>query len=1207
MADDQGGTRRPALVPPEVRTDQGRTSPFLFEKRPVLGGAAGESDEESLVAIYHAHVSSGSRLRGQSGAAKVAYVLRRGKYGKRYDLVVADYGNLPAWAADDPCILFEAADRYERKNGRLFVEIEVALPNELSESQQHELARGIAVKVTAPGLLPFTYAIHAGRPKSPGEPANPHAHILISERVNDGIPRSPALWFRRANRKNPGAGGAAKDRGMKKSSWVDDTRKLIEGLINEHLEQARVAERVTSDSHATRIEKALAAGDMETAEFLRQRPPGMHLGPTVAALERDRFRQKEGEGRTLSRAGEPTDRGDYQRAIAADSERLVVELAANTAALDGARAELQQAEQWVESAWSAGLADDEILRIYETSELAEAGAGWASVESAAAARVERKAAAETAAGEFPIDVEALCGSARDRGVDPVWVLEEATASFAAARTALLPDGEVRQIHAAAEFSVPGTGWRAVKASSSSREAQKEAAEAGAATFGLDIEGVYAGAQAGGADPVEALAEKVAEEERLSSARRAAVEQREGSVAATKQGRTWLLAAQREALVSSGRQLTLEQREKVVETVYQHLDEALRDREAALRSLPQASQYLPEVVGGAERLSTLAERESMVMTAEQRLGEDLEDRAARLVKSAGSDELLVEAFSELCALDTSFGDGSSLPERWRIITQAEQRHEADRAKREAAAKRQAEQERKTRLWEEQRDAAVQALAGLPGGMDLYHAHLADRDPQWDSQRHDRSSHEHIDAALAAAGSDAARLERLRDVLSNDVDAARYREELDKVAGQFKASDLDSALAVAEQEREKRETQQEAAAAEKRGARIEELFTVAGGDKALISVLGAHKPAWRETGTAGPADIDIVLDAAELRVDRPKPAPEEHAVVVDTEKSFPDTPSAALRQVGERFPKDSPHARLARRLADRTLVRALAAGREEPSVSPTLVRQLFTWLRAQIDKLLERLKRKEKYEEQVRAAAAVAKEKLPQATSLIVDDPVLLVSGQMFGRLKERARDGYVRDTISEVECDESKEANHPVVGTDVAAEAREAAVQDHLANIAQESYARLLTEHKKASSGRSGRRQGSGLELPTWDDLMRKETERHESQLLKVFEAACDLVRPQQHARSIPEAPTSPPEVVPELPPQQQGENATVAAARAKEDLLKKAHERLNRSGSHISFQDFKKMLNTSLSENTGVVDSNRPAPQTGETPAQAPADRITKR
>ena len=514
---------------------------------------------------------------------------------------------------------------------------------------------------------------------------------------------------------------------------------------------------------------------------------------------------------------------------------------------------------------------------------------------------------------------------------------------------------------------------------------------------------------------------------------------------------------------------------------------------------------------------------------------------------------------------------------------------------------AEQEREKRLWEEQRDAGVQALKRLDGGLDLYHAHLADLDPKWDRKRNNSSSREHIDAALAAAGSDAARLERLRDVLSNEVAAARYREELGKVAGQFKTSDLDNALAVADQEREKRETrlreEQEAAAAKKRVARIEELFTVDGGDKALISVLGAHRPAWRETGT-GPADIDIVLDVAELRVDRTKPAPDEHAVVVDTEKSFPDTPSAALRQVGERFPEGSTQARLARRLADRTLVRALAAEREESPVSPTLVQRLFTWLRAQVDKLLERLKRKEKYEEQVRHAAAVGQENLPAATSHLVDDVGFLVAGQMFGRLKERARDGYVRDTISEVERDQcSKDANHPV-GAEFAADARDAAVQDHLTKIAEESHRILIAKYRKAS------RERSRLELPpTLDVLMRKETERHESQLLKIFEAACDQVRPlQQHGRSVSEAPAPPPEVVPELP-QQQGEDATVAAARAKEERLKKEHERWLNRGGPTSFEDFKKIQEAPFSENTGVVDANRPAPQTGETPAQAPADR----
>ena len=1602
------------------------------------------------MAIYHTHISSGSRDDGQSAAVKVAYILREGAYGGRGDLVKWGSGNMPAWAFTDPRRLFAAADLYERANGRLFVHVWVALPNELNAPQRHQLVLAIAAALTEAGL-PYVYAIHAGDQKSEGEPANPHAHFVLSERVNDGIARDERQWFRRANRRNPAAGGAAKDRSLKELTWVEDTRKRVEELTNEHLDRAGYEERVTADSHAKRIAVADAEGDQETAEYLRLHPPGIHMGPAAAAMERNRYRGKQGEEPELARTGEPTERGNVARAKAAEKERTRGELERVSKDLHRAREEERCARGSVALARSVWLSDAEILGVYEESESIEAGTGWVAIAAAAELLAGRKDQAEAAAESFWIDVEAVVrgvhargenavtaveqatgifqearlalmtnevivriqaeaessdsgsgwgavaevarprlawkarteAAAREAGIgdidevytaarsreedplpaleaataerehqarivsearaalltdaaiarireeaeasepgsgwaaveaatavqaarkeqaeagavaagvfeieavyagawkwreDPVAALEEATAIFAEARAALLPDVEVWRIHDAAESAEQGTSWAAVKAASASRQAQKEGAEAGATTFGLDIEGVYAGAQAGGADPVVALEEKVAEEERLASERRAAVEQREGSVTATKQGRAWLLAAQQEALGGSGGQLTLEQREKIVETVHQRLDEALRDSESALRSIPQALQYLPEVVGGAERLSTLAERESMVMTAEQRLGEELDDREERLVKSAGSDELLVEVFSELCALDASFGDGSSLPERWRIITRAEQWHEEDRAedaersvalddleamlketssaqylaaaqqevlgegkepatlderesvvstawrrveqeldgreqalaarrcedgsvevggawlyaiklteleagqqrndgpspgcreqalawagqqmdrldalrqeealdlffeklvelepahgpadiaeeeqraaaarrqdrvdalsedelvfveekraaldpqgrevgpwkpahidaavdyaharvealdeeieslrtiieetpgdgyarllaagfgeasrqqklealtvmetdlaedfdrreerirtdvegeeflrrgrllvldadreaatvaergrvidqadrlrqeaKREAEAKRQAEQERETRLWEEQRDADVQALKRLSGGLDRFHAHLADLDPKWDLKRNDKSSRENIDAALAAAGSDAGRLGRLRVVLSDKVDAARYREELGKVAGQFRTSDLDRALAAAEQERERRETRlweeqrdaglqalaglpggmdrfhahladldpkwdskrnnkssrenidaalaaagsdagrlgrfrvvlsdkvaaaryreelgkvagqfrtsdldsalaaaeqereerlweeqkaarvrrearhqmvsdtpggderlraagwekartdgmqdrvlatvelsltadfnrreqqlrtddegkaflrrgrvevleadrepetlaergkvieraevlrQAAVAERKRVDRLKRLFAVSGGDKVIFASLDARTATWRARETV-PADIDFALDMAEQRIDRTKPATAEHEVVVNAEQTFSDAPSAAWRQAGDRFPKGSAHARVSQQLADRALAGALAAEREEPPASPALVQRLFTWLRAQVDKLLQRL--------------------------------------------------------------------------------------------------------------------------------------------------------------------------------------------------------------------------------------------------------------
>ena len=376
----------------------------------------------------------------------------------------------------------------------------------------------------------------------------------------------------------------------------------------------------------------------------------------------------------------------------------------------------------------------------------------------------------------------------------------------------------------------------------------------------------------------------------------------------------------------------------------------------------------------------------------------------------------------------------------------------------AVAEQEREKRETRRWEEQRDAGIQALSRQPGGVDLYHAHLADLDPKWDRKRNDRSSREHIDAALAAAASDGTRRERLRVVLSDKVDAARYREELGKVAGQFKTSDLDRALAVVEQEREERETRQwedqkaarvrrearhqmvsdtpggderlraagwekartdgmqdrvlatvelsltadfnrreqqlrtddegkaflrrgrvevleadrepetlaergkvieraevlrQAAVAErKRVARLKRLFAVSGGDKVFFASLDARTATWRARETV-PADIDFALDMAEQRIDRTKPATAEHEVVVNAEQTFSDAPSAAWRQAGDRFPKGSAHARVSQQLADRALAGALAAEREEPPASPALVQRLFTWLRAQVDKLLQRL--------------------------------------------------------------------------------------------------------------------------------------------------------------------------------------------------------------------------------------------------------------
>ena len=125
------------------------------------------------MAIFHLTVKTGSRLGGQSACAKADYIEREGKYERQDDeLAHRESENMPEWAEDDPRSYWEAADEYERANGRLFREVEFALPRELNESDQVELARGVRGQVDQRGRR--TVALYTGRAsRQGGEPPRP--------------------------------------------------------------------------------------------------------------------------------------------------------------------------------------------------------------------------------------------------------------------------------------------------------------------------------------------------------------------------------------------------------------------------------------------------------------------------------------------------------------------------------------------------------------------------------------------------------------------------------------------------------------------------------------------------------------------------------------------------------------------------------------------------------------------------------------------------------------------------------------------------------------------------------------------------------------------------------------------------------------------------------------------------------------------------
>lgn len=195
------------------------------------------------MAVYHLSLKTGAPGKGGPHAE---YILREGEYSDREDFVAAESGNMPAWAAHDAKIFWAAADVHERANGRVYSELEVALPRELTREQQIALVREF-VENTLGQRHAYTWAIHA--PQASDQEAQPHFHLMFSERRIDGIERDPDEYFRRWNPKNPERGGAGKDRYFSSQGFVWAVREEWARTANEALERAGHEARIDHRSY----------------------------------------------------------------------------------------------------------------------------------------------------------------------------------------------------------------------------------------------------------------------------------------------------------------------------------------------------------------------------------------------------------------------------------------------------------------------------------------------------------------------------------------------------------------------------------------------------------------------------------------------------------------------------------------------------------------------------------------------------------------------------------------------------------------------------------------------------------------------------------------------------------------------------------------------------------------------------------------------
>jgi hypothetical protein len=238
---------------------------WLYEKSRMPGGGQATRSGQ-----FHVSFRSGSRGNGACARSSYDYVTREGQYegGDRDPAIHTESDHMPSWAEGRPREYWDAADVHERANGRLYVSADFALPRDLSREDQVALARGFAQELTKDSSLPYTLAIHAGHDKT-GHEHNPHAHLMLSERKNDGIDRSSEQWFSRANRSDPVRGGAEKTRVIHGRAWMEQARERWADLTNQTLARLGREERVDHRSYARQ--------GLEVT-------PGHHFGPAVAHI-----------------------------------------------------------------------------------------------------------------------------------------------------------------------------------------------------------------------------------------------------------------------------------------------------------------------------------------------------------------------------------------------------------------------------------------------------------------------------------------------------------------------------------------------------------------------------------------------------------------------------------------------------------------------------------------------------------------------------------------------------------------------------------------------------------------------------------------------------------------------------------------------------------------------------------------------------------
>lgn len=205
------------------------------------------------------HFQIKKSTQNHTPAAKhYGYIMREGQHNDRtniHEFIVGESFNIPSWAKT-PKEFFEAADQYERKNGIVYREIEIGLPNQLSLEDNIKLVHNVIENCIGTDKV-VSYAIHKKYSKinkSLGqESLNIHAHVMFSERSITDLKekiKPPELFFKRYNQANYEKSGYKKDRRFTNNSkaaalYIIKCREYWANIVNAKFKELGINDSIT--------------------------------------------------------------------------------------------------------------------------------------------------------------------------------------------------------------------------------------------------------------------------------------------------------------------------------------------------------------------------------------------------------------------------------------------------------------------------------------------------------------------------------------------------------------------------------------------------------------------------------------------------------------------------------------------------------------------------------------------------------------------------------------------------------------------------------------------------------------------------------------------------------------------------------------------------------------------------------------------------